>query len=431
MKYSFTVMMLLTSIALGFTQNLYFPPTTGNTWDTMSPSSLGWCQDKIDILYDYLEQNNSRSFILLKDGKIVLEQYFNGATQSTPWYWASAGKSLTAFLVGLAQQEGHLDINEPSSNYMGTGWTAAPANKEALITIKNQLTMTSGLDDAAGDPYCTIDTCLHYLADAGTRWAYHNGPYTLLDSVMEIATGTSLNNFMTTRVKNITGMTGTFVPSGFNNVYYSSARSMARFGLLILNRGNWNGTQIMTDTAYFNDMLNTSQNINRSYGYLWWLNGKSNVMVPGSQFQFPISLFQHAPADCVSALGKDGQFINVVPSQNLVFVRMGLEPGGSLVPFLLNDSIWQRINDLECSTTGTSKVPTTSFEVYPNPSHDLINLSVPPSEDYTLSLLQLNGMVISSQRNEASMSVQHLPKGMYLLELRTAKGLQYRKVLVD
>ncbi|MBL0096369.1 MAG: hypothetical protein IPP46_07610 [Bacteroidetes bacterium] len=54
-------------------QNLYFPPLTGNAWDTISPVSLGWCPDKIDSLTDYLENKNTKAFILLKDGKIVIE----------------------------------------------------------------------------------------------------------------------------------------------------------------------------------------------------------------------------------------------------------------------------------------------------------------------------------------------------------------------
>ena len=77
-------------------QQLYFPPTTGNTWDTLSPSSLNYCSDKIDSLYEYLDQTDSKAFILLKDGKIVLERYFDNFTQDSVWYWASAGKSLTA-----------------------------------------------------------------------------------------------------------------------------------------------------------------------------------------------------------------------------------------------------------------------------------------------------------------------------------------------
>jgi hypothetical protein len=60
---------------------------------------------------------------------------------------------------------------------------------------------------------------------------------------------------------------------------------MARFGLLIQGNGAWNGTQLINST-YFNEMVNTSQNLNKSYGYLWWLNGKPSFMVPTSQIVF-------------------------------------------------------------------------------------------------------------------------------------------------
>jgi len=94
-------------------------------------------------------------------------------------------------------------------------------------------------------------------------------------------------------------MTGAFVPLTDNNVFFSTARSMARFGTLMLNKGN----QIMTDTTYFNQMVNTSQDINKSYGYLWWLNGKPNYMVPQSQWVFNGSLCPDAPSDMYVAMG--------------------------------------------------------------------------------------------------------------------------------
>jgi hypothetical protein len=84
-------------------QNLYFPPTTGTSWETTSPTALGWCQNKIDALYTYLQARNTKGFIILKDGKIVLEKYFGTFTQDSINKWASAGKALTATLVGIAQ----------------------------------------------------------------------------------------------------------------------------------------------------------------------------------------------------------------------------------------------------------------------------------------------------------------------------------------
>jgi CubicO group peptidase (beta-lactamase class C family) len=329
-------------------QSLYFPPTVGSTWQTITPASLGWCEEEIPALIDFLADSNSKAFIVLKDGKIVIEQYFGTFTQDSLWYWASAGKSLTAFMVGLAQQDGSLSINDPSSMYLGTGWTSCTPTQEAQITVLNQLTMTSGLNDA-GNPDCTLPSCLQYLADPGTRWAYHNAPYTLLDGVIANATGSTLNQFYINRLRNPTGMNGVFLPLDYNNVLFTNARSMARFGLLVLNKGTWNTTPIMTDTTYFNAMVNTSQGLNQSYGYLWWLNGKASYMLPGFQIVLPGSLHAAAPDDMFSAMGKNGQIINIVPSQNLVMIRMGNVPDGSFIPNFFNNDVWELFNQVMCN----------------------------------------------------------------------------------
>ena len=318
---------------------LYFPPTTGNSWETISPSELNWCEDSIDQLYDFLDDNNTKAFILLKDGKIVLEKYFDDHTENSNWYWASAGKALSSFLVGIAQQEGALDITDPTSEYLGEGWTSCTKEQEDQITIWHQLTMTTGLDDEMDDIFCTDPQCLVYKTDAGQRWAYHNGPYTLLDEVLVAATSNSLNPYARIKLRNTTGMDGAFIPSGHNNVFYSTARSKARFGLLILNKGNWDGTPILSDSQYFDEMTQTSQELNLAYGYLWWLNGKGSFMTPRSQAVIAGYMNPNAPEDMYAALGKNGQFINVAPSQNMVWIRMGEAPDDSLVPFLFNDDI--------------------------------------------------------------------------------------------
>jgi len=330
-------------------QPLYFPPTIGNTWQTMTPSSLGWCEEEIPALVDFLADSNTKAFIVLKDGKIVMEYYFGTFTQDSLWYWASAGKSLTAFMVGLAQQDGSLSINDPSSDYLGSGWTSCTPAQEAEITILHQLTMTSGLDDAVSNPDCTLPSCLQYLANAGSRWAYHNAPYTLLDGVIANATGSTLNQFYINRLRNPIGMNGLFLPLDYNNVLFTNARSMARFGLLVLNNGTWNTTPIMTDATYFNAMVNSSQSLNLSYGYLWWLNGKSSFMLPGLQIVFPGSLHTAAPDDMFSAMGKNGQIINIVPSQNLVMIRMGNVPDGAFIPNFYNNDIWELFNQVVCN----------------------------------------------------------------------------------
>jgi CubicO group peptidase (beta-lactamase class C family) len=404
-------------------QSLYFPPTTGNTWDTISPASLGWCQDKVDSLIQYVGDRNSKAFIVLKDGKIVIEEYYGTFTADSLWYWASAGKTLTAFTVGIAQQEGHLNISDTTSDYLGTGWTACTPAQEEKITIRNQLTMTSGLDDGVPDHYCTLDTCLQYLADAGTRWAYHNGPYTLLDDVIENATGQTLNQYVTQKVEVPIGMNGFFVPSGYNNLYISNARSMARFGLLLLNRGVWNTTPVLTDTAYFNQMMNTTQPLNPSYGYLTWLNGKSGFMAPGLQFLFPGSFNPGAPADMYSALGKNGQFIDVVPSQNIVLIRMGNTPFSTNdVPFLLNDTIWQKLTQAICAPQSVNEVQTAEFKMYPNPAQDAAFYNW-NGGTAMLRVSDCSGRTVLEQEVAAgagSIDVSEFPAGVYIVQIAEA-----------
>lgn len=321
--------------------SMYFPPLTGTTWESSTPSSLGWNTTALDSLYAYLQSKGTRGFIILKNGKMVSEKYFGTFHSESLWYWASAGKTLTSFIVGIAQQEGKLNINHKSSQYLGAGWTSLPLAKEDEITIRHQLTMTSGLDDGVPNNDCTTPACLVYKADAGTRWSYHNAPYTLLESVVEAATGQTYNAYTTQKVKEPIGMNGSWVQSGDNNVYYSNTRSAARFGLLLLNKGKWNGTTVLADESYINAMTASSQTINPSYGYLTWLNGKSSYKLPQSQVSFSGMLVPNAPADLYAALGKNDQKIYVVPSQKLVVVRFG-DPAGNpqLALSSFDNEIW-------------------------------------------------------------------------------------------
>ena len=109
---------------LSTAQNLYFPPVLGNTWETNSPqTSMNWCTPKMDTLRQFLNTKGTKAFIVLKDGRIAVEWYFGTFTQDSAWYWASAGKSLTSFLTGMAQQDGILNIQDSTSKYLGKGWT--------------------------------------------------------------------------------------------------------------------------------------------------------------------------------------------------------------------------------------------------------------------------------------------------------------------
>jgi len=326
--------------------DLYFPPAGSSDWETVSIAALNWDPSAQNPLKELLQENKTKAFIILKDGKLAVEEYFGAFTRDSLWYWASAGKTLTAFTVGIAQEKNLLNIDHKSSRYLGESWTSASREKEDLITIWHQLTMTSGLKDTSFD--CVTPDCLEYLADAGTRWAYHNGPYTLLQSVVSSASQTTWSAFFNTHLRNKIGMNGLWVSTnGANNVYFSNARSMARFGLLNLNNGTWDNELILEDINFISQMKNTSQNLNKSYGYLWWLNGKESYMAPVLQATFNGELIPNAPEDTYSGLGKNDQKLYVVPSKGLVVVRMGEDTGESLLgPSSFDNDLWEKINDL-------------------------------------------------------------------------------------
>jgi len=328
----------------------YFPPVGTIDWETTTPASLGWNESGIQPLYDYLEATQTRAFIVTRNGRIVLEKYFgNNLLNTAPfdrtsqWYWASAGKTLTGFMVGKAQEEKLLSIDQKTATYLGAGWTSMPPAKENLITVRNQLTMTTGLDDGISNSDNTSPASLIYKADAGTRWAYHNAPYTLLERVVSKAAGQPFEQYFSDKLATKIGMDGQWRKVDDNNVFFSTARSMARFGLLMANDANWNGQPILNDAAYYTASINTSQTLNNSYGYLWWLNGKASYRLPTTQAVFTGSVSPDAPADMVAAMGKNGQLLNIIRSQNTVIVRMGDSPDNSQITPAYQNEIWKRL----------------------------------------------------------------------------------------
>ena len=124
---------------------------------------------------------------------------------------------------------------------------------------------------------------------------------------------------------------------------HMSPREMARYGLAILAGGAWAGEQLIGDKSYLDDSINTSQEMNPSYGYLWWLNGKSSVVLPGPKRpQRDGSLIPHGPSDVAAALGAMDKKIYVSRSTDLVVTRHG-GAGGDRAAALSNfdDDLWR------------------------------------------------------------------------------------------
>lgn len=322
----------------------YFPPTGSTNWDAISTEELRWNTEALEDLDTFLEATETKAFIILKNGKIAKESYYNGSVSSDNLPWNSAGKTLTAFTTLQAQQDGYLNITDSTTDYLGLGWTAMSQTQERAITFRHQLTMTSGGDYNVNNINCTDPECLEFLNTAGTEWYYHNAFYTLLQPTLDEAILNGFDEYFNSALKERIGMNGAWIDIGYIRVYFSTARSMARFGLLNLRKGTWD-EDILLPSLKVNEMTTSSQIMNKAYGYLWWLNGKESYRLPGSIQEFSGSLIPNAPDDLIAGLGANDKKLYVIPSENLVIVRLGDDAGmGLLGPSGYDNMLWEKIN---------------------------------------------------------------------------------------
>ncbi len=365
--------------------------------------------------------------MILKDGRIVLENYFDGHNENTFWYWASAAKTITATLAGKALEDGLLSLDDPVSQYIGTGWTSCDSIDEYQRTIFHQLTMSSSFNNSPFLWDCTEPGCYQCTgAEPGTEWHYHNAVYRRLIEVVESATEIDRNDYTNSVVEEATGMSGFWV----DNLYFSKHRDMARFGLLALNGFEWDGTAILNDSGYIEALTAPSQAMNQSYGYLWWLNGQSNHMLPLDPNVYEGSMIPSGPDDMYMALGANDQKIYVVPSQGLVVTRQGDAAFGiEAAASAFDTELWELISNLECSPLSTSDNSKTEEPlIFPNPSNGPITL--PSNEKIDrIAVYSIDGRLIGEPQRGEMLS---LPKGTYLFSVwYTDQSSRNQKVIVQ
>lgn len=444
---TFFLLLLISSLLSGAFQSLsaqqaYFPPADNEAWETTSPAALGWDSEALAEMLGWLEEQQTRAFIILKDGRIVVEQYF-GISRSTPWYWASAGKTVTAALVGALENEDALDLHAPSAAWLGEGWTSLTPEQEAMITPWHQLTMTTGLDYAVDDQNCTLPGCLQFRAEAGTQWYYHNAPYTLLTHILEASSGLELNQLTQQKMTAIPGLSGFYADgaSGFNRVFVSNALSKARFGLFVRHGTSWAGNDPLLSEEFFTQMISPSQNLNPAYGYLWWINGQESFIPPNFAVSFPGMLLPDAPADTYAAMGMNAQILNIVPSEELIVVRMGQEPETNI--FAFTNELWQRLNQVRAPATSVVPEMPAGFRLeqnYPNPFNPatVIRFHLPEASVVNLDVYDVLGRHVQSLVNGQLAPGAHsvrfdaggLAGGFYLYRLRAGDKVLNRQMLL-
>jgi CubicO group peptidase (beta-lactamase class C family) len=300
-------------------------------------------------LLDYLRHQNSTGFIVVQNGKVLVEKnwpapesdrqfslFVHGKNEQGALLEdvASQQKSFVSVLVAIAADKGLIDIEKPVSAYLGAGWSKATPDLEAKIRVIDVLTMSSGLNDKFG-----------YEAPAGTVFYYNTPVYAVTKRVVAAAADQPLDTITRDWLTVPTGMKETawrkrpaaLASVGNDTGLVSTPRDIAAFGLMVLHGGISQGGERVVSEANLSAMFTPSAT-NPAYARLWWLNnGAYTIRALAGRKEGP--LIATAPADTIAALGALDRRLYVVPSRKLVVVRTGATAGDKD----FDEQLWLRL----------------------------------------------------------------------------------------
>jgi CubicO group peptidase (beta-lactamase class C family) len=273
-------------------------------------------------------QHNSRAVVVVHKGQIVAERYAPGFSAQMPLHGWSMTKSVMNALVGILVKEGKLSLTD--KNLMPE-WNN-PGDRRSQITLDLMLRMSSGLqfDENEGNPLGNLIQMLYgqsnvaayaadrpLEADPGTKWQYASGTSNIISRIIRNAVGGSDADYLTFPRRALfdrLGMSsaviepdasGTFIGSAF---MYATARDWARFGLLYLQDGVWEGQRILPAGWVKYSRTPTPTAPEKNYGAHFWL---MNVSTPSGH------------SEIMTAQGFQDQYTAIIPSHQLVIVHLG------------------------------------------------------------------------------------------------------------
>jgi CubicO group peptidase (beta-lactamase class C family) len=313
-------------------------------WATADPESQGFNPQLLDTLAAEAHAGGASSLLVAREGRIVAEWYWNGTDESTRHQVNSITKSYTSTLMGIAQDEGLLDIDDPASTYIPE-WEGTPSE---TVTIRQMLGMVSGreaiavvkpefLNEYFGAPDMTAYALdRRQVAPPGEVWALNEGDIQPLDAILEAVTGMQPAAYAADRLLGPLGDDRTTMATDaagntiMDALAQATCRDVARLGHLYLQRGDWNGRQVVSETWVEDATGEPSQDIFPGYGLLWWLNraGQTQLNKVDQDSIGDVDPVQHqlapgAPEDLFWAIGAFGQVLQVHPTTGTVVVRLG------------------------------------------------------------------------------------------------------------
>ena len=274
------------------------------------------------------------AFLVIINDSIAYEEYWHGYSEDSASNSFSMSKSYISTLVGVAIKDNIINIDDKVCDFL----PEYCGQKEKNITIKNLLTMSSGLDWNEGyyNPFGKTAEAyygnnlkklvmnLKVIEPPGKEFKYYSCNTQLLSFILESVTGKSINEYASEKLWIPMGakhpaLWNTDKKEGDEKAFCcinSNARDFARIGKLYMNNGNWNGTQII-DSTYVSQattaavLLDKDGNKNLNYGYQFWIANHKGLGV-------------------YYARGLCGQYVICIPEKDMIIVRLGKKFGKRL-----------------------------------------------------------------------------------------------------
>lgn len=330
--------MIASTLGVGVTNtnpSVHWPTTE---WLSANPEDHDVDSKYFDAALEFIDRDNLpiSSLIVMKDGYAVLEWYQAFCNENYTLDTFSVTKSVIGFLIGIAIDKGYIEsIDTPITEYFNSSSWGNPDPRKESITIRYLLTMTAGYDYdelsrtyfdpensfkqwRASDDWVQYALDLPLVSDPGTNFTFNSGCSHLLSAIITITTGQKAKDFAKEYLFEQIGIEIADWPGGRGVGSYSDGsngirmtpRDMARFGYLVLNKGTWNGTQIVpeqwvkesTSTQVTSTQINASEEF--GYGYQFWI--------------LPQNLYGKGASK--TGTGQDNVFMTIIPEYGLVVV---------------------------------------------------------------------------------------------------------------
>ncbi len=290
-------------------------------WEVSSPEAEGMDSASLEGVAEYCAGHGCGAVVITRHGRIVWERYWGGWDRSSTDIGWSIAKGVTSALVGIAIAEGRIESVDESAADFIEEWRGTEKEE---ITLRDLLSMTSGLEwteeyDKMSDVIAmlTSDDQTAYVLERplarepGTRWYYSSGDAQLFSLILRQATGVEAKDYAQDRIFDVLGMTAMTWPTdnaGHTLTYCcvtTTAREFAKFGYLFLRGGRWENQQVVPE-EWVRESTQPSQELFPGYGFYWWLPD-----------------FADTPPDTYAAEGFQTKRIYVIPSLDIVAVRLG------------------------------------------------------------------------------------------------------------